>query len=340
MRAFDAADRKLRVIGERRADADHDRIHEGAQPVQVDEPFVAVDVVRVAACRGDAAVQRLSDLAHHHEIVDRAGAQRAEQVLPWRLERIAGAKCLWNGTPGCHVDALGRAGCHLCLPLAPKHATLGTHHGHPRYQLDFATSFILNARRGTSTDSHGWNTEANLGVDAGVRASVVYLCMKNGHRHSAPRVFGDAASIGVQRALAEFRAGRPVLVRANSEAILALPVDGATAERIEAFQTLFQPARPHLLITARGARSLGLDATEPVLLALTAADDADSILALAADHSVERGIVASVAGPAAVAAVELAKFVQKLPALLVGAADAAADYPFDVPLISVPATAI
>jgi GTP cyclohydrolase II len=164
--------------------------------------------------------------------------------------------------------------------------------------------------------------------------------MKNGHRHSAPRVFGDAASIGVQRALAEFHAGRPVLVRANSEAILALPVDGATAERIEAFQALFQPARPHLVITTRRARSLGLDATEPVLLALTAADDADSVLALAADHSVERRVAASAAGPAAVAAIELAKFVQKLPALLVGPAEAAADYPFDVPLISVPATAI
>src|SRR5262249_58143290 len=97
---------------------------------------------------------------------------------------------------------------------------------------------------------------------------------------------------------AELHAGRPVLVRENSEAILALPVAGARAERVEAFQALFQPARPHLVITARRARSLGLDATEPVLLALTAADDADSILALAADHSVERGIVASVAGPA------------------------------------------
>ena len=164
--------------------------------------------------------------------------------------------------------------------------------------------------------------------------------MKNGHGSVGPRLFGDANTVGVQRGLAEFRAGRPVIIHAGDEAMVALPVDGADADRIAAFKSLLHPRRPRLAITARRARALGLDATEPVLLELDPADDELSIFALAADADVERKIAISPAGPAAIAAIELAKLVQRLPALLVADAAAVPAMTFDPPLVSVEAKAV
>jgi GTP cyclohydrolase II len=152
------------------------------------------------------------------------------------------------------------------------------------------------------------------------------------------RAFGEAVDIGVQRGLAEFRAGRPVLIQAASEAVLAMPVDGANADRIAAYQALVHPALPRLVVTSRRARVLGVEATQPVLLELAAPDDAGSIFALAAAANVDRKIVASAAGPAAIAAIELAKMTQKLPALMVAAARSAPA--FDPPLVAVAATAV
>jgi GTP cyclohydrolase II len=164
--------------------------------------------------------------------------------------------------------------------------------------------------------------------------------MKNGHGSGGPCLFGDAHSVGVQRGLAEFRAGRPVIIKAADDAIVALPVDGAEADRISAFKKLFHSRLPQLVITARRARALGLEAAEPVLLELESLDDATSIFALAADADVARRIVTSPAGSAAIAAIELAKLVQRLPALLVADAAAMSAIVIDPPLVSVEATAV
>jgi GTP cyclohydrolase II len=164
--------------------------------------------------------------------------------------------------------------------------------------------------------------------------------MKNGHGVKIPRLFGDREDVGVQRGIAEFRAGRPVIIQAHDSSKLAMPIDGVDADRIAAFMTLFHPVLPRLAITARRARALGLDATAPVLLDLVATDDAESILALAADADVEREVVARPAGPASVAAIELAKLVQQLPALLVVDRESAPAIEFDPPLISVAASAV
>ncbi len=48
--------------------------------------------------------------------------------------------------------------------------------------------------------------------------------------------FGDARQIAVERALAEFRAARPVAIRSGAGALLAFPVDGLTEE----FMTFLQ----------------------------------------------------------------------------------------------------
>src|SRR4051812_368878 len=114
--------------------------------------------------------------------------------------------------------------------------------------------------------------------------------MKIGEVSMGPRVFGDAADIGVERALTEIRAGRPVLIQSDDGTLMALPVDGVAGDRVAAFQGLFHPVLPQLVITARRARALGLDVGEPVQLELSQDDDAHSIFALASAPTIERKI--------------------------------------------------
>ena len=61
---------ELRIVSQRRADADHDGVDEGPQPVQVGEPRRPVDVVGMS---GFVATRPSSDwpiCADHHQVVD------------------------------------------------------------------------------------------------------------------------------------------------------------------------------------------------------------------------------------------------------------------------------
>src|SRR5688572_21868550 len=98
-------------------------------------------------------------------------------------------------------------------------------------------------------------------------------------------LFGTSENVGVGRGLAEFRAGRPVLM-SNGEFLITLPVEGLDAKRLAAFRELCEPIRPRLVITGTRARSLGIDATAPVALELTPDIDARTIHALVADAHV------------------------------------------------------
>jgi GTP cyclohydrolase II len=133
-------------------------------------------------------------------------------------------------------------------------------------------------------------------------------------------LFGSPEEVAVERGLAEFRAGRPVLFAAEREAI-ALPVDGLDAARLQAFRHACGSALLRLAVTARRARALGLEAKAPVALALDPDASLDAILALAADAAATPGVAAVPAGPAAVAAIDLAKLAHRLPALLMADAD-------------------
>jgi GTP cyclohydrolase II len=166
--------------------------------------------------------------------------------------------------------------------------------------------------------------------------------MINGQEAIGPCAFGDAGDIAVQRGLTDFRAGRPVLIRARDDtaSMAAMPIDGANADRIAAFRALCHPARPQLAVTARRARALGIETAEPVLLDLDPADDSASIFALAAQAKVARRLVASPAGAAPSAAIELAKLAHKLPALLVARAESTLALAFDPPLMMVAAAAV
>jgi GTP cyclohydrolase II len=129
--------------------------------------------------------------------------------------------------------------------------------------------------------------------------------------------FGSAAHIAVERALAEFRSGRPVVIDSASGSVAVLPIDGMTDLRMAAFRTLCAPAQLHVVITASRARALGLDASGPVGLALPENTNAAALLSLVADVHLRRPADGVNAGANAVPAIELAKLAQRLPALLV-----------------------
>jgi GTP cyclohydrolase II len=150
-------------------------------------------------------------------------------------------------------------------------------------------------------------------------------------------LLGKPEHVAVERGIAEFRSGRPAIITRSGVAALALSVDGMTDTRLAAFRRLCAPVEPHLVITDRRAQALGLPSTGATGLAV-AGDDAAAIVSLAADPRVERGFEVVQAGPAAEAAIELAKLAQRMPALLV--ADAAKAEPCDPPLITVAADAI
>ncbi len=152
-------------------------------------------------------------------------------------------------------------------------------------------------------------------------------------------LFGTSENVGVGRGLAEFRAGRPVLM-SNGEMLITLPVEGLDAKRLAAFRELCEPIRPRLVITGTRARSLGIDADAPVALELTPDIDARTILALVADANADHDLMPEPAGSAANAAIDLVKLAQVLPAVLVADTTPERAAKFDPPIVTVEASAV
>src|SRR5262245_15791097 len=157
--------------------------------------------------------------------------------------------------------------------------------------------------------------------------------MRNGDASVVSSLFGAPGQVEVERGLAEFRGGRPVRITTPGQSIVALPVDGIDARRLDAFAAFASPALPRLVITSRRARALGLEGSEPVAIALDGSEKVEAIDALVAAVSAPRPVEAQPAGAPAKAAITLAKFAQLLPALLVAETDAGAYA--DPPLVSV-----
>jgi GTP cyclohydrolase II len=151
-------------------------------------------------------------------------------------------------------------------------------------------------------------------------------------------LFGTKGQIGVNRGVAEFHARRPVLISGAGETLLTLPVEGLDAPRLAEFVALCAPVVPRLVITARRALALGLDATTPVALNFTAGLDVDTILALVTETIIDRPVDVKAAGPAASAAIDLVKLSQGLPAVLI--ADVVAGRAIDHHIITVEAEAV
>jgi GTP cyclohydrolase II len=165
--------------------------------------------------------------------------------------------------------------------------------------------------------------------------------MRKGRAHTSPTLFGSREHVGFGRGLAEFRAGRPLLIADRTHSIVALPVEGLNADRLAAFIQFAAPAEPRLVVTARRARALGIDADTPVALEIARDISAKTVLALVADAEAHHvGDVRS-AGRAANAAIEIVKFAQILPAVLI--ADLSCDRSsaaFDPSIVTVEANAV
>jgi GTP cyclohydrolase II len=161
--------------------------------------------------------------------------------------------------------------------------------------------------------------------------------MRNGDASVVSSLFGAPGQVEVERGLAEFRGGRPVRIATPGQSIVAVPVDGIDARRLAAFTAFAAPALPRLVITARRARALGLEVSEPVAIALDGSEDIERLEALIAAVAAPQPLEAKPAGAPAKAAITLAKFAQRLPALLVAQTDTTYA---DPPLVCVEAESI
>jgi GTP cyclohydrolase II len=157
---------------------------------------------------------------------------------------------------------------------------------------------------------------------------------------SKASLVGECAQIAVERALSEFRSGRPVIITSTSDAIMALPVDGMTEAILVGFRLLSQPVRPFLLVTANRARALSMEASGPTGIALPDFWSANEIFSLASATQVSCQLEFVSAGASSGAAIQLAKHAQRLPALLIGAGNSAAVRTCEPPLVAVPAEAV
>ena len=153
-------------------------------------------------------------------------------------------------------------------------------------------------------------------------------------------LFGARGQVGVVRGLAEIRARRPVLITANRETLLALPVDGIDSSRLTAFKNFCSPHRLKLILSTRRARRLGFQTSVPMALTVAAETSVEQLLQLVVDSEVDHAPDAEPAGVAAVAAIQLAKLAQSLPAVLATQANRAGTAIFDPPLVKIEASAV
>jgi GTP cyclohydrolase II len=153
-------------------------------------------------------------------------------------------------------------------------------------------------------------------------------------------LFGTPDQVGLVRGVTEIRARRPVLVTANSETVLALPIDGIDSSRLTVFRQLCSPHSPKLILSAPRVRWLGFQTSVPMAFTVTARTSVKRLLELAVDSEVDHAPDAEPAGVAAVAALQLAKLAQSLPAVLASRAYRAVTAIFDPPLMTIEASAV
>ena len=140
--------------------------------------------------------------------------------------------------------------------------------------------------------------------------------MSNAQTGASSALFGSRGHTSVSRGLGEFHGRRPVFITAAGQTLLALPVEGLDEQRLAEFMALCGTIVPRLIITERRALALGLDASTPMALPLSAWDNADSILALVTAATNDRAPTPTPASRAAIAAIQLVKLSQSLPAVL------------------------
>ena len=142
--------------------------------------------------------------------------------------------------------------------------------------------------------------------------------MNASHADANSALFGSEETLTVSRALSELHARRPVRIDAPGEALLALPVENLDDRRLDEFAGLCGASALELILTQQRARAIGIEASAPIVLPLSAEMRASDIFALAADgdrknHSTLKAVAA---GHAARTAIRLVKLGRSLPAVL------------------------
>ena len=164
--------------------------------------------------------------------------------------------------------------------------------------------------------------------------------MRNGGSDTGSILLGTREQVGVGRGLAEFRAGRPVIITSDGRKLLCLPVEGLDSKKLIAFRAHCAPITPRLVLTGRRARSLGIDSDVPVAIEVASEVDVGTIMALVADAKSDYEFTSKPASHEAIAAIDLVKLAQVLPAVLVAETTATLASTFDPRIISVEAKAV
>ena len=120
--------------------------------------------------------------------------------------------------------------------------------------------------------------------------------------------------VAIERGLAEFRSGRPVVFRAK-QSIIAMPIDGCDAPRLNNFSR-FCVTPPSLGITGQRARAIGIKTDIALSVDLKSHLTIDEILSVAMRPSVSETLEKRPATAAVLAALELAKLSNRLPAVI------------------------
>src|SRR3954454_23417306 len=128
-------------------------------------------------------------------------------------------------------------------------------------------------------------------------------------------LFAEQACVNVERAISDFRAGRPILVKAENETLLAVPAEALDPRMVDALAAL-SDGRARLLLTPARLRHLGLDRTGATSVPMPVIDlDRVGNLALRIDGRIDAPV-----GPVSwldEAAIELAQLSLVLPAVIV-----------------------
>jgi GTP cyclohydrolase II len=122
--------------------------------------------------------------------------------------------------------------------------------------------------------------------------------------------------IGVERGLAEFRCGRPVIIL-GEQCVAAMPIDGCNNELLQLFRLTFDVAALKLAVSARRAYALGIKTQTPVSIETRQEVTIHDVLAVAVGKSLPRDFRVTPAGSPTMAGIELAKLAGRLPAVLI-----------------------
>jgi GTP cyclohydrolase II len=132
--------------------------------------------------------------------------------------------------------------------------------------------------------------------------------------YSASMLF-RSGYIGVERGLAEFRCGRPVVILGD-RCVAAMPIDGCSNELLQLFRTTFDVTAVKLAVSARRACALGIKTQTPVSIGTRKELTIHDVLAVAGEKSLPRGVHVTSAGNSIKAGIDLAKLAGRLPTVL------------------------